>query len=96
MDETPFPEHWLRENMIVFDTIYNPENTLLLKSARARGCIAVSGLEMFLRQAAAQFECFVNRPAPVEVMRSALRRAMSPVQFPDAPPAGPAEGGPRA
>lgn len=93
MDVTPFPEHWLRENMIVFDTIYNPENTLLLKSARARGCVAVSGMEMFLRQAAAQFECFVNRPAPVELMRAALRRAMSPVQHLDGPPA---EGGAHA
>jgi hypothetical protein len=44
-------------------------------------------MEMFLRQAAAQFECFVNRPAPVELMRAALRRAMSPVQHLDGPPA---------
>ena len=39
-------EQWLREGMLVFDTIYNPENTLLLKLARQRGCRAVSGLEM--------------------------------------------------
>jgi len=80
MDETPYPEHWLRAGMVVFDTIYNPENTLLLKQARERECVAVSGLEMFVRQAAAQFDCFVNRPAPVDVMRDALRRAMSPVR----------------
>lgn len=82
MDQTPYPEHWLREGMLVFDTIYNPENTLLLKHARLRGCTTASGLEMFLRQAAAQFECFVQRPAPIEVMRAVLRRAMSPVRTP--------------
>ena len=83
MNETPFPQHWLRENMLVFDTIYNPENTLLLKEARERACRTVSGLEMFIRQAAAQFEVFAQRPAPLEVMRDALRRGISAVQRAD-------------
>jgi 3-dehydroquinate dehydratase/shikimate dehydrogenase len=81
VDETPVPEHWLREGMVVFDTIYNPENTLLLKQARERGCHVVSGLEMFVRQAAAQFQCFVRRPAPLDVMRDALRRGISPIRM---------------
>lgn len=85
MDDTPFPEHWLREGMLVFDTIYNPENTLLLKQARTRGCATVSGVEMFLRQAGAQFECFVQRPAPLDVMHAALRQAMSPVRHHNPP-----------
>ena len=80
MDDTPFPAHWMREGMVVFDTIYNPENTLLLKDARERHCVAVSGLDMFIRQAAAQYECFTGRPADVEVMREALRRAISPIR----------------
>lgn len=79
IDETPFEENWMREGMIVFDTVYNPESTLLLKDARRRGCIAVSGLEMFVRQAAAQFELFTNDDAPIDTMREALRRAISPV-----------------
>jgi 3-dehydroquinate dehydratase / shikimate dehydrogenase len=83
MDDTPYPEHWLREGMLVFDTIYNPENTLLIKHAKTRGCTTVSGIEMFLRQAGAQFECFVQRPAPIDVMHAALRQAMSPVKLPD-------------
>ena len=80
MDDTPYPEHWLREGMVVFDTIYNPENTLLIKLARARGCTVVSGLEMFIRQAGTQFECFTSRPPPIDVMYAALRDAMSPVR----------------
>ncbi|MFV0445849.1 MAG: shikimate dehydrogenase [Planctomycetaceae bacterium] len=83
MNETPFPQHWLREHMLVFDTIYNPENTLLLKQARERDCRTVSGLEMFIRQAAAQFEIFAQRPAPLDVMRDALRRGISAVQRSD-------------
>ncbi len=35
VDETPFPMNWFRDDMIVFDTVYNPENTLFLKQAQA-------------------------------------------------------------
>ncbi|MFQ5732683.1 MAG: shikimate dehydrogenase [Planctomycetaceae bacterium] len=81
IDETPFPMNWIRDGMLVFDTVYNPENTLLLKEARERDCLTVSGLEMFVRQAAAQFEFFTGKPAPVEFMREALRRGISAVNY---------------
>ena len=77
MDQSPFQEVWLREGMIVFDTIYTPENTLLLKHARDRGCTTVSGVEMFVRQAAAQFERFTGKTASLEELRDALRRGIS-------------------
>ncbi len=77
MDESPFHDHWLREGMIVFDTIYNPENTLLMKHAKSRGCITISGIEMFVRQAAAQFERFTGKPAPLDELREMLRRGIS-------------------
>jgi 3-dehydroquinate dehydratase/shikimate dehydrogenase len=51
VDDIPIPPGYLREGMVVFDTIYNPENTLLIKEARVRGCIVVSGVDMFVRQA---------------------------------------------
>ena len=54
---------------VVFDTIYNPVETLLLKRARQAGCVCVTGLEMFINQAAAQFELWTGRPAPRDVMR---------------------------
>lgn len=81
MDETPFPINWFRDGMLVFDTIYNPENTLLLKQAREHGCTTISGQEMFVRQAAAQFECFTRQSAPIDFMRETLRRAISPVRL---------------
>lgn len=82
VDETPFAANWLREGMIVFDTVYNPERTLLIKQARERGCRTVTGVEMFVRQAALQFELFTGRPAPLDVMRDALRRAISAARLP--------------
>ena len=77
LDQTPFAENWLREGMVVFDTIYNPERTLLIKQARERGAKTITGIDMFVGQAARQFELFTGRAAPVEVMRDALRRAIS-------------------
>lgn len=81
MDETPMQDNWLRENAVAFDTVYNPENTLFLKNARARGCKTASGLEMFVRQAADQYLAFVKQPAPIEVMRECLREHISPVRL---------------
>jgi 3-dehydroquinate dehydratase/shikimate dehydrogenase len=77
LDETPFAENWLREGMVVFDTIYNPERTLLIKQARERGCKTITGIDMFVRQAARQFELFTGKRAPVETMREVLRKAIS-------------------
>ena len=81
VDSSPFPMHWLRDNMVVFDSVYNPENTLLLKQAREHGCRTISGVEMFVHQAAAQFERFTGQAAPHDVMRDALRRGISPVSY---------------
>ncbi len=55
----------------VFDLIYNPPETLLLRLARAQGCRVISGLEMFLAQAASQFEYWTGLPAPLRTMRQA-------------------------
>ncbi len=73
-DATPaaeIPESW-GEQTVVFDTIYNPVETRLLREAKAAGCRTVSGVEMFVRQGAAQFELWTRRPAPMDVFRSVL------------------------
>ncbi len=80
VDETPFAMNWFRDGMLVFDTIYNPENTLLLKEARQHNCKTVSGIEMFVRQAAMQYERFLGRAAPIDSMREALRKGISAVR----------------
>jgi 3-dehydroquinate dehydratase/shikimate dehydrogenase len=77
VDESPFKQHWLREDMGVFDMVYNPETTLLLKDARERGCRAVSGVEMFIRQAAAQFALFTGKKIELDDIRETLRKGIS-------------------
>ena len=57
---------------IVFDMVYNPLKTTLLKRAGEQGKTVIPGLEMFLEQAAAQFELWTNQTAPRAVMRSAV------------------------
>jgi 3-dehydroquinate dehydratase / shikimate dehydrogenase len=81
VDDTPLPPGTFnRAGMVVFDTIYHPENTMLLKLARERGAKAVTGVDMFLRQAALQFKLYTGRDVPVDVMREALRLRLSPLR----------------
>jgi 3-dehydroquinate dehydratase / shikimate dehydrogenase len=55
---------------LVFDMVYNPLETPLLKLARSRGIPVITGLEMFVQQGARQFEIWTGKPAPEsEMMR---------------------------
>ncbi len=81
VDATPFEKNYLKRTMIVFDTVYNPENTLLIKQAREKGCRVITGVDMFVRQAALQFKLFTGRDAPKSIMRAELRRANSPARY---------------
>jgi 3-dehydroquinate dehydratase/shikimate dehydrogenase len=75
VDETPYERHRLRPAMVVFDVVYNPENTLLIKEARARNCKVITGVEMFVRQACLQFQLFTGHEGPADLMRDVLKRA---------------------
>ncbi len=79
LDEMPVHPSFLKPGLTVFDTVYTPETTLLVKEARDRGCAVVTGVELFVRQAALQFQLFTGRPAPLELMRKVVKRALSPV-----------------
>lgn len=76
VDETPYDKHYLKPSTVVFDTVYNPESTLLVKDARARSCTVVTGVEMFIRQAALQFKLFTDVDAPQDLMRDVLKRTI--------------------
>jgi 3-dehydroquinate dehydratase / shikimate dehydrogenase len=81
VDDTPLPASTFnRAGMIVFDTIYHPENTMLIKLARERGCQTVTGVDMFLRQAALQFKLYTEQDAPIDVMVVALKQKLSPLR----------------
>ena len=56
----------------VFDMVYNPHETELLKAARAQGCTVIHGIEMLLEQASRQFEIWTGESAPAAVMAAAI------------------------
>ncbi|MEQ1825957.1 MAG: shikimate dehydrogenase [Pirellula sp.] len=83
MDESPYPAKAFREGTLVFDTIYNPEQTLFIKGARASNCPVITGLQMFVRQAAYQYRLFTGLEPPVDVMVKTIKKAISPVNYKD-------------
>lgn len=83
VDESPIHNSFLKPGLMVFDTVYTPESTLLVKEARARGCHVLTGVDMFVRQAALQFQLFTGRDVPLDLMRSLVKRALSPVAVRD-------------
>ncbi len=74
---TSVPAPLLHAGLTVMDIVYNPRETRLLKEAKAAGCRTIPGLEMFLHQAAAQFELWTNQAAPTDVMRAVLESRFS-------------------
>ncbi len=77
VDASPVPAEALHKGMLVFDAVYNPLETKLLRDARERGCLCVSGLEMFVLQAAEQFRLFTGAEPPVDTMRNVVERRLS-------------------
>ena len=61
---------------VVFDAVYTPLETRLLREAKAAGCEIASGLDMFVGQAARQFELFTGKEAKTELMRNAVLSSM--------------------
>lgn len=70
--QTAVPAALLHPGLTVMDIVYNPRDTQLLKDAKVAGCRVIPGIEMFLYQAAAQFELWTNQAAPADVMRKVL------------------------
>jgi shikimate dehydrogenase len=68
-DQTPVPADLLGASLTVFDVVYNPYETRLLREAKAAGAKTINGLEMLVRQGAIAFEKWTGIKAPVDVMR---------------------------
>lgn len=75
---TPLEEHELNA-LWVFDSVYNPIETRLLKLAQSKGCGTISGAEMYVHQAARQFEIWTGKPAPIDLIRQVLLRQLGAV-----------------
>jgi shikimate dehydrogenase len=76
-NDTPFPARLLKPGMVVFDSVYNPMETRLLKDAEAAGCATVSGVELFVHQAAGQIELWTGKTAPIGLMRQVVEEKLS-------------------
>jgi len=76
-DQSLIDPGWLRPNLCVMDIVYNPIETKLAKDAKFVGAKVVSGVEMLVYQGAASFEIWIDRSAPVKVMKQAILSKLS-------------------
>jgi shikimate dehydrogenase len=70
-EAVPIPPH-----LAVFDMVYNPQETRLLRQAREAGAQPIGGLGMLVEQGALAFEMWTGQPAPVELMASVCEQAL--------------------
>jgi shikimate dehydrogenase len=76
-DQPPVDPQQLTTATLVYDLVYNPPRTRLIREAEARGCRVLSGTGMLVYQGALAFELWTGRKAPVSTMRRALEDQMS-------------------
>jgi len=76
MDDLPVKREFLRD-MLVFDIVYNTLKTRLIKEAEKNGCETIPGVEMFINQAALQFELWTGKNAPLELMKKVVVEKLS-------------------
>jgi 3-dehydroquinate dehydratase/shikimate dehydrogenase len=73
--ESPLNENEIRTRY-VFDMVYDPPETRLMKMAKAAGAEVIPGIEMFVQQAARQFEIWTGKPAPLDEMLRVVNRVI--------------------
>lgn len=75
-DPSPFPSHWVEPHHLIYDTIYNPERTRLLRDSRDQGARVANGLSLLIHQGALSLEYWLNRDVPLELMREGVKNAL--------------------
>lgn len=77
VDKTPVPSELLKPDMIIFDIVYNPIKTRLLREAEAAGArTAIGGLDMLVWQGVLAFEKWTGKKAPPELMKGEALKAL--------------------
>ena len=66
----------MHKDLVVFDIVYSPLETELLKEARKAGCMTIDGLKMLVHEGAAAFKIWTGFDAPISLMESAARAAL--------------------
>ena len=75
-EESLVPAQLLIPDLVVFDIVYNPIRTKLLKEAKAAGAQTISGIDMLAWQGALAFEKWTEQPAPLDLMRKEAIKAL--------------------
>ncbi len=75
-EETPIPKDMLHSDLLVFDMVYNPIKTKLLRDAEDVGASVLSGISMLVYQGAASFKMWTEKDAPLDIMRSAVETTL--------------------
>lgn len=71
-NKTPVPKKYIQKHHIVFDAVYVPYDTRLLREAKEKGAKIIHGTEMLLHQGLLQFELYTGKKAPEDAMRKVL------------------------
>ena len=75
-DKSPLPADLIPSRALVYDLVYNPQETPLLRDARKAGARTLGGLPMLVYQGAEAFQLWTGREAPLDVMFEAARKAL--------------------
>ncbi len=76
-DQTPMPSDLIRSQALVYDLVYQPAETRLIREAREAGARTIGGLPMVIYQAAASFKLWTGKDAPVDIMFQAAEAALA-------------------
>lgn len=81
LNSTAYDVDRLQSHHLVFDTVYTPQRTMLIKGAIERGCQIITGVDMFVRQAAMQYKLFTGTDPNVAEMKRIFVQAINPAKF---------------
>jgi len=72
VDETPISKDLLHDDLFVFDVVYNPLETRLMKEAAETGCVTLGGLDMLVNQGILAFEWWLNKKPNKDLMKNKI------------------------
>ena len=75
-EESPLTSDSIPKDALIYDLVYNPSETPLLRMARGAGANTIGGLPMLVYQGAASFKLWTGREAPLDIMYSAAKQAL--------------------